>query len=111
MTISLLTFVFTQRSLGPIGRSPMEAGKGGKRWYEYATYIGSLAVIPLIMTMVAKTEYTDWFMYIIGPCTLIYMFYEMTRYSAEERKKLIAALVFILFSVLFWASSNKAVAP
>lgn len=103
MTISLLTFVFTQRSLGPIGRSPMEAGKGGKRWYEYATYIGSLAVIPLIMTMVAKTEYTDWFMYIIGPCTLIYMFYEMTRYSAEERKKLIAALVFILFSVLFWA--------
>ena len=103
MTISLLTFVFTQRSLGPICRSPMEAGKGGKRWYEYATYIGSLAVIPLIMTMVAKTEYTDWFMYIIGPCTLIYMFYEMTRYSAEERKKLIAALVFILFSVLFWA--------
>ncbi|MFZ7152874.1 MAG: peptide MFS transporter [Candidatus Pollutiaquabacter aromativorans] len=103
MTISLLTFVFTQRSLGPIGRSPMEAGKGGKRWYEYATYIGSLAVIPLIMTMVAKTEYTDWFMYIIGPCTLIYLFYEMTRYSAEERKKLIAALVFILFSVLFWA--------
>lgn len=103
MTISLLTFVFTQRSLGPIGRSPMEAGKGGKRWYEYATYIGSLAVIPLIMTMVARTEYTDWFMYIIGPCTLIYMFYEMTRYSAEERKKLIAALVFILFSVLFWA--------
>ncbi|HPD54348.1 MAG TPA: oligopeptide:H+ symporter, partial [Bacteroidia bacterium] len=62
MTISLLTFVFTQRSLGPIGRSPMEAGKGGKRWYEYATYIGSLAVIPLIMTMVSKTEYTDWFM-------------------------------------------------
>lgn len=103
MTISLLTFVFTQRSMGPIGRSPIEAGKGGKRWYEYATYLGSLAVIPLIMTMVAKTEYTDWFMYIIGPCTLIYIFYEMTRYGKEERKKLLAALVFILFSILFWA--------
>jgi len=55
------------------------------------------------MTMVAKTEYTDWFMYIIGPCTLIYLFYEMSKYSAAERKKLAAALVFIIFSILFWA--------
>ena len=104
MTISLLTFVFTQRSLGPIGLSPMESsGKTGKKWYEYATYIGSLAVIPLIMTMVAKTQYTDWFMYIIGPCTLIYVFYEMSKFSIVERKKLMAALVFIIFSILFWA--------
>lgn len=42
-------------------------------------------------------------MYIIGPCTLIYLFYEMSRYSIAERKKLIAALVFIFFSILFWA--------
>jgi POT family proton-dependent oligopeptide transporter len=42
-------------------------------------------------------------MYIIGPCTLLYLFYEMTKYKAIERKKLIAALVFIVFSILFWA--------
>lgn len=104
MTISLLTFVFTQRTLGPIGLSPLEAkGEKGKKWQEYATYIGSLAIIPLIMTMVSKTEYTDYFMNTIGPLTLIYIFYEMSRYSIEERKKLAAALVFILFSILFWA--------
>ncbi|WP_449436916.1 oligopeptide:H+ symporter [Pedobacter steynii] len=53
--------------------------------------------------MVAKTQYTDWFMYIIGPATLLYLLYEMTRYGWAERKKLIAALIFILFSILFWA--------
>ncbi|NDI97791.1 peptide MFS transporter [Flavobacterium sp. LaA7.5] len=130
MTISLVTFIFTQRGLGPIGLSPFktqhnqikeipEIGgigtvkpepttvkvkiKSGKNWYEYAVYIGTLALIPVIMTMVAKTEYTDWFMYIIGPVTLIYLAYEMTKHTWEESKKLIAALIFILFSIVFWA--------
>lgn len=102
MVISLITFVFTQRSLGPIGLSPLIKTKG-KQWYEYAVYIGSLCAIPLVMIMVAKTEYTDWFMYTIGPCTLVYLFYEMTKYTVKERKKLIAALIFIVFSILFWA--------
>lgn len=105
MTISLLTFVFTQRSLGPIGLSPFANANDGKnrKWYDYAVYAGSLAVIPVIMMMVAKTEYTDWFMYTVGPAALLYIFYEMTKFSWAEKKKLIAALVFIVFSIFFWA--------
>jgi len=104
MTISLITFVFTKKSMGPIGLSPLKDIDGKKRSiYEIAVYIGALAAIPLIMKMVAKTEYTDYFMYIIGPATLIYLMYEMTRHTASEVKKLIAALIFIVFSILFWA--------
>lgn len=104
MTISLVTFLFTQKSLGPIGLSPFKSkGIEGKKWMEYATYIGSLVIIPIIMIMVSKTEYTDYFMYTIGPVTLIYLFYEMTKFNAAEKKKLLGALVFILFSILFWA--------
>lgn len=103
MTISLLTFIFTQRKLGPIGLSPFKDDNKKRKWYEYAVYLGSLLIIPVIMKMVTKTEYTDWFMYIIGPAALIYLFYEMTKFSAAERKKLVAALVFIIFSILFWA--------
>lgn len=114
MTISLVTFLFTQKTLGPIGLSPFkntgsdgskdkEAVKSGKGWYEYGVYVLTLALIPVIMTMVAKTEYTDYFMYIIGPATLLYLVYEMTKHSWAESKKLIAALVFILFSIIFWA--------
>ncbi len=104
MMISLLTFTQTQKSLGPIGLSPIAHLDSKKRkLYEYFTYIGSLAILPIIMTMVSKTEYTDVFMFIIGPCSLIYLFYEMRNFSIIENKKLIAALVFIIFSIFFWA--------
>jgi POT family proton-dependent oligopeptide transporter len=60
------------------------------------------------MKMVANTQYTDWFMYTIGPFSLIYLIYEMTKHSWAEVKKLIAALLFILFSVIFWAIFEQA---
>jgi POT family proton-dependent oligopeptide transporter len=104
MVISLLTFTRTQKSLGEIGKSPLAHFEPGKRkTYEIIVYIGSLAILPIIMMMVSKTEYTDIFMYIIGPCSLFYLFYEMKNYSASENKKLMAALVFIIFSIFFWA--------
>jgi POT family proton-dependent oligopeptide transporter len=104
MVISLLTFVQTQKSLGKIGLSPLAEMKNSKRkTYEILTYLGSLLVIPIIMLLVSNSGYTDIFMYIIGPCSLIYLLYEMKNFSIKENKKLIAALVFILFSIVFWA--------
>lgn len=104
MIIGLLTFLFTQKSMGPIGLSPLKDIASGKRkLYEILVFIGSLAVMPLILLMVQNTEYTDYFMYTIGPVTLIYLLYEMVKLDAAERKKMVAALVFIIFSVLFWA--------
>jgi len=130
MAISLITFLFTQKSLGPIGLSPFKAedgllknvieadsfgtvtpepgkvavkAKSGKVWYEYAVYAITLALIPVIMVMVSKTEYTDYFMFTVGPLTLLYLAYEMRQFSWAENKKLIAALIFIIFSIIFWA--------
>ncbi|MEO8067638.1 MAG: peptide MFS transporter [Flavobacteriales bacterium] len=105
MIISLLNFLWRKASFGPIGLSPLhpDMPKARRRFYEIATYIGSLVAIPLILIMVTKTEYTDLFMYIIGPATLVYLGWEMRKFSVQENKRLIAALVFILFSVLFWA--------
>jgi POT family proton-dependent oligopeptide transporter len=104
MMISLLTFTQTQKSLGEIGLSPLLAlEKSKRRFMEMATYIGSLVIVPIVMTMVAKTEYTDYFMFTIGPLSLVYLFYEMRTLSVAENKKLLAALVFIIFSIFFWA--------
>lgn len=102
MLISLVTFTQTQKSLGPIGLSPL-ADDSGRKVREWATYIGSLAIIPLIMVMVSNTKYTDWFMYTIGPASILYLVYEMRNFSPSENKKLIAALIFMLFSIVFWA--------
>jgi POT family proton-dependent oligopeptide transporter len=104
MIISLLTFTQTQKSLGQIGLSPLVGMENSKRrTLEIITYLGSLVIIPVIMTMVSNTKYTDVFMFIIGPASLLYLFYEMRNFSIQENKKLLAALVFIIFSIFFWA--------
>ncbi|KQR92681.1 amino acid transporter [Chryseobacterium sp. Leaf180] len=161
MVISLINFVFTQKSLGPIGLEPklpqaltkknvrnfiigavliflflgrmliryldsektFVTGnllifaavlftiiyaticylfyKGGKS-LKFAVYILSLVFVPIIMLMVSVPQYTNYFMAIVGPLTLLYLFYEMTKVTPAERKKLWAALIFILFSIVFW---------
>jgi len=103
MVVSLLTFTQTQKSLGNIGLSPLEDGSTKKRILETLTYIGSLAIIPIIMIMVSHTEYTDIFMYIIGPFSLVYLFYEMRNFSIAENKKLVAAIILMIFSIFFWS--------
>ncbi|MBL8003054.1 MAG: peptide MFS transporter [Flavobacteriales bacterium] len=105
MTISLVNFALTRKSMGPIGLSPLhpDMPAARRKFYEVATYVGSLIAIPFILLLVTNTRYTDLFMYIIGPATLVYLAWEMRKFNAQENKRLGAALVFILFSVLFWA--------
>ena len=105
MTASLLVFSYSQRFLGPIGLSPRhgQADEAKTKWYDWATYAGSLAIIPVLMVMVSKTDLTDYFMWTIGPLTLAYIGYEMAKANPDERKKLGAAMILALFSIIFWA--------
>ena len=107
MVISLINFSWTKKSLGPIGLQPghpdaIVKTRALPKWVEYVVYAGTLALISIIQIMVTIPEYTDYFMYTIGPLTLIYLFYEMSKVTSKERKKLWAALIFILFSIVFW---------
>ena len=107
MVISLVNFIFTKKKLGPIGLQPQKLNPDGsfspiEKWKEYGVYALSLVFVPIIMTMVSKTDYTDYFMWTIGPLTLVYLLYEMTKVTSAERNKLLAALVFIIFSIIFW---------
>lgn len=109
MLVSLCTFLFTRKHLGPIGEAPIDTQQQpGKKWYFYAVYLGALASVPLIINMVSNTVYTDYFMYFIGPFSLLYLGYEMYQLSWKENSKLLAALVFIVFSVVFWAIFEQA---
>ncbi len=109
MVISLITFVINHKKLGAIGDSPLKGGEPKKaKKYEWLVYIGALACIPLIQLMVANTVYTDYFMYFIGPFSLVYLIYEMTKLNRKDNFKLLAALIFIIFSVVFWAIYEQA---
>ena len=105
MLIGLITFLITKKSLGPIGDSPLlELPKSKRTTKEIAVYIGSIISIPLIFMMIKNTDYTDYFMYTIGPLAIFYFLFET--YKEKElkaQKKLIAAFVFIIFSIIFWA--------
>jgi POT family proton-dependent oligopeptide transporter len=104
MAIGLLTFWFTKNMLGPIGDSPLQHLTKKKRTTrELFVFMGSLLCIPFILIMIQNTEYTDMFMYIIGPSTLVYLGLEMRKLTKHENKKILAALFFIVFSIVFWA--------
>ena len=110
MTISLLTFIFTKRTLGPIGLSPL-AGKytsGKIKVYDMMVYVGSLISIPLILLLVSKSQYTNYFMYTVGPLTILYIVYEALKFNGVERQKVLAAMILIIFSILFWAFFEQA---
>jgi len=103
MAIGLLNFLWTRKFLGPIGATP-SSDKPSKdvrnRWMVYAV---SIAVLPIIFIMIRKTEYTDLFMYTIGPITLLYLAYEMGKLNKAQIKNMFAALIFILLSIIFWS--------
>ncbi len=110
MIIGLAIFLVTRTMIGPIGLSPLQ-GKMPEskiRMKDMMVYGGSLLVMPLIYLLVKNSEYTDYFMYTVGPLALLYIIFEMTKLGKVERDKLAAALVFIIFSVFFWAFFEQA---
>jgi POT family proton-dependent oligopeptide transporter len=105
MCFGLLVFSFTQKTLGPIGISPVI-----KKWDEkkhrmmrFVIYALSLLAIPFILILVSNSQYTDLFMYIVGPLALAYILFEMRKFDFIMKKKIFAALIFIFFSIFFWA--------
>jgi POT family proton-dependent oligopeptide transporter len=103
MLLGLINFLLTRKNLGPIGREPENVRPETARRNQMFVYVGSILSIPLIYMMITNTAYTDMFMYIIGPTTLAYLLFEMRLLSREDNKKVIAALIFIFLSIIFWA--------
>ncbi|MDR3273180.1 MAG: peptide MFS transporter [Flavobacteriaceae bacterium] len=109
MVIGLITFYLSKKNLGTIGLQPQNISKNKNgKIYEIGVYVLSLLSLPFVFMMIRNTDYTDLFMYIVGPLTLIYLFYEMSKLKWTENRKLLAALIFITFSIFFWAFFEQA---
>jgi POT family proton-dependent oligopeptide transporter len=111
MIIGLVIFVFTKRTLGPIGLPPMEGKISAKKILrnDIFVYLGSLLALPLIYLMVKNSQYTDYFMYTVGPLALLYIIFEIMKLEDKASKqKMVAAMVFIIFSIFFWAFFEQA---
>jgi POT family proton-dependent oligopeptide transporter len=103
MAIGLLNFLLTRKNLGPIGLEPKAANPDTIKRNQNLVYAGTLLALPVVYIMINNTAYTDIFMYIIGPLTLIYLLFEMKKLDSAQIKQLFAALIFIFLSIVFWA--------
>ena len=103
MFIGLLNFLLTRKNLGPIGQTPENTDEKKATKNRYLVYIGSIVCIPLIYIMIKNTAYTDLFMFIIGPATLLYLIYEMSKLDRDQNRKLFGAIIFIFLSIVFWS--------
>lgn len=103
MTIGLITFIFTKKTLGPIGLSPL-AGKVATNkilGYDIAVYACSLILIPMVYLLVSNSSYTDKFMYIVGPLTLAYIIYETLKYGQKgDNRKGVVLYILLLVPVV-----------
>lgn len=126
MVFGLLLFMFTQKTLGPIGKTQDEEKfnfkiVGIKRgWLMMAL---SLLFIPFFFLLIyypfevdmsfllGKLEggvantvpFSDLFMISLAIVILAYLIITLIKLAKEEFGKMLAALILILFSVLFWS--------
>lgn len=110
MVIGVIFFLSIKKELGPIGNSPIQHLEPAKRKSrEIMVYIGAILCIPLIYIMINDTDYTDRFMFTIGPLAIIYFIYQLVKIKESSgRQKFIAAFIMIAFSVLFFAIFEQA---
>ena len=103
----LITFYKNQHKLGPIGLPPSTENLqsptlvGIKK--EWLIYLLSIAAVPVFILIL---NYYKIYSYLINPfgiIALVYVIYTASKLGKEAFLKIIAALVLIIFSALFWA--------
>jgi len=117
MLIGLALFVFTQKSLGPIGLAPnpeklSRKVSGINRGF--LLHAATLLLIPVFFLFVYypldinlfglwNMSLTDLIFLLAAVFTIVYIVYQVRTATKEEGRKLTVAGILILFSVIFWS--------
>ncbi|MDA3614472.1 peptide MFS transporter [Polluticaenibacter yanchengensis] len=110
MILGVAMFLKFKNELGPIGDSPLlNIAPKTRKLRELGVLIGSLLCIPFIYMMIQNTDYTDIFMYTIGPLAVVYFIYQLIKIpDSNAKSKFLAAFILIAFSILFFAIFEQA---
>ncbi|HZH65539.1 MAG TPA: peptide MFS transporter [Flavisolibacter sp.] len=107
MAIGLVVFAVGKKSLGNKGLPPNEAALRKPVFSfikpELLIYGGTLLVVPLVVTLFNQYHLMDYIMFGLGMISLIYVLVIGMKLEREAKYKLFAALVMIIFSIVFWA--------
>lgn len=107
MILGLVVFAVGQRGLLQKGLPPNVMALQKPRFAfitnEHIIYVGTLLVVPLVVTLFNQYEAMDYIMFGLGIASLTYILFVASKLEKEARFKLYAALVMIVFSILFWS--------
>jgi proton-dependent oligopeptide transporter, POT family len=107
MAIGFIVFVLGKKSLGHRGLPPnYEALKKPVFAFikpEHLIYGGTLLIVPLVVTLFHQYYLMDYIMFGLGIVSLIYVISVGLKMEKEAKLKLFAALIMIIFSIVFWA--------
>jgi POT family proton-dependent oligopeptide transporter len=107
MFVGLVVFALGKKSLGNRGLPPnteaLNKPAFGLIKPEYLIYGGTLLVVPLVVTLFHQYQIMDYIMFGLGIVSLIYVLSIGMKLEKEAKFKLFAALVMIIFSIIFWA--------
>ncbi len=107
MLIGLIVFIFSKKSLGDRGMPPdLDALKKpvfASIRTDHLIYGGTLLVVPLVVTLFNQYYLMDYIMFGLGAIALIYIISLGIKMERAVKFKLFAALMMIVFSILFWA--------
>jgi proton-dependent oligopeptide transporter, POT family len=117
MLLGLGLFVYTQKSLGPIGLAP-EPEKLSQPMFglsrEWVMFAATLLFIPVFFLLIyypiaiplwddVKMELSDLVILLAALITTGYLYVAISSSEKSEARKLIGAVVLIFFSVVFWS--------
>ncbi|MEO5946833.1 MAG: peptide MFS transporter [Chitinophagaceae bacterium] len=107
MAIGLIVFLIGKKSLGNRGLPPnFEVLKKPVFAFfkpEHLIYGGTLVVIPLVVALFHQYHLMDYIMFGLGAVALTYILSIGLKMEKAAKLKLFAALIMIIFSIVFWA--------
>ncbi len=107
MVLGLVVFLLGKKSLGARGLPPnMETLQKPVFAFikpEYLIYGGTLLIVPLVVTLFHQYHIMDFVMFGLGLISLIYILSLGLKMDRDTKLKLFAALIMIIFSIVFWS--------
>jgi POT family proton-dependent oligopeptide transporter len=105
MIVGLITFLLGQKSLGQIGLTPKDetTGTNVSMGKQSIVYLSSLVIIPIFILLFNNYTIMGKIMFPVCILATLAMVFIAFQQDKEARNKMLAAIVLVIFSVMFWA--------
>ncbi len=106
MIVGVINFLLFRRILGDKGHSPdpvrLASKVGGVISLEWLLYIGAFLLVPLMLGLVKYHGIMSVLLYPLGIAALVYVVYESFKFDQDMRRKLWAACILTVSTIIFW---------